>query len=94
MLLRKGRKEYEFLVVTHRIECSPWNDFVGVFKNYEDFQQNISSRLLKAGNLTVWQMNVGLEDMKKRGTLLAGPSVTQEDVFIQFVGIIASIAMD
>ena len=59
MLLRKGRKEYEFLVVTHRIECSPWNDFVGVFKNYEDFQQNISSRLLKAGNLTVWQMNVG-----------------------------------
>lgn len=35
-----------------------------------------------------------LEDMKKRGTLLAGSSVTQEDIFIQFVGIIASIAMD
>ena len=35
-----------------------------------------------------------LEDMKKRGTLLAGPFVTQEDVFTQIVGIIASVAMD
>lgn len=59
MLLRKGRKEYEFLVVTHRIECSPWDDFVGVFKDYEQLQQTINPRLLETGKLTVWQMNVG-----------------------------------
>lgn len=59
MLLRKGRKEYEFLVVTHRIECSPWDDFLGVFKDYEQLQQNINPRLLETGKLTVWQMNVG-----------------------------------
>lgn len=59
MLLRKGRKEYEFLVVTHRIECTSWDDFLGVFKDYEQLQQNINPRLLETGKLTVWQMNVG-----------------------------------
>lgn len=34
------------------------------------------------------------EDMKERGTLLTGPSVTQKDVFIQIVGTIVSVAMD
>ena len=57
MLLRKGRKEYEFLVVTHRIECSPGMILLSI-QRLINFSK-LCPRLLETGKLTVWQMNVG-----------------------------------
>lgn len=57
MLLRKGREQYEVLVVTHR--AGSYEDFIGIFSSYDEIYEKVNKKLFECGITTVWQMNAG-----------------------------------
>lgn len=59
MLLHKGRKDYEYIVLTLRIEN--YEDFIAVFKNKSELNTyiNDNSSFIQKGNSTAWQMKYG-----------------------------------
>ena len=59
MIIYKGRKEYDFIVLT--LKMSNYDDFLGVFKDKEDIDKYFesSSFNVEGGAYTGWQMKVG-----------------------------------
>ena len=56
-LLRKGRKKYEMLVVTHHVHGD--EHFIAVFSSYKEMQKRLNPLIFKYGTIYVWQMNAG-----------------------------------
>ena len=59
MITYKGRKEYDFIVLTLKI--SNYDDFIGVFKDKEEIIRYLknNSFSFERGEYTGWQMKVG-----------------------------------
>ena len=56
-LFRKGREQYEMLIVTHHVQGE--EHFIGVFSSYEEMQKKVNPFIFKHGTIYVWQMNSG-----------------------------------
>lgn len=56
-LIRKGREQYEMLIVTHHVQGE--EHFIGVFSPYEEMQKKVNPFIFKHGTIYVWQMNSG-----------------------------------
>lgn len=80
MLLRKGREQYEVLVVTHRAEKCSYEDFIGIFSSYNEIYEKVNKKLFECGITTVWQMNAG--DQLGKGIFDFDMGVSSKDYIV------------